>query len=142
MADSSTRSYRRIAVEEAFSVPEVFAALRQWVAEAGPDEPDQDFLSFLFGQDLPGLLRVRRQLLDLEDERLQIMDDCGVDMHLLSLTAPGVQTLDNDRATALAAGVNDRLAEVIARHPGRFAPGGDRAAGSGCGGGRDRARDR
>lgn len=121
MADTSTRSYRRIAVEEAFSVPEVFAALQQWVAEAGPDEPDQDFLSFLFGQDLPGLLRVRRQLLDLEDERLQIMDGCGVDMHLLSLTAPGVQTLDNDRATALAAGVNDRLAEVIARHPGRFA---------------------
>jgi hypothetical protein len=41
VADSSTRSYRRIAVEEAFSVPEVFAALQQWAAEAGPDEPDQ-----------------------------------------------------------------------------------------------------
>ena len=116
-----TGSFRRIATEEAFSVPEVFAALREWVAAAAPDEPDHDFLSFLFGQDLPGLQRVRRQLLDLEDERLQIMDGYGVDVHLLSLTAPGVQTLADDRAAALARLVNDRLAAVIARHPDRFA---------------------
>jgi 5-carboxyvanillate decarboxylase len=119
--DTLTSSWRRIATEEAFSVPEVFAALREWAGRAGPDEPDQDFLSFLFGQDLPGLQRVRRQLLDLEDERLQVMDEFGVDVHLLSLTAPGVQTLPDDTATGLAALVNDRLAEVIARHPGRFA---------------------
>jgi 5-carboxyvanillate decarboxylase len=119
--DTAAGRYRRIATEEAFSVPEVFAALQEWVAESGPDEPDHDFLSFLFGQDLPGLRRVRRQLLDLEDERLAIMDGSGVDVHLLSLTAPGVQTLPDDRAIALAAHVNDRLAEVIGRHPHRFA---------------------
>jgi hypothetical protein len=45
--DVQAGSYRRIATEEAFSVPEVFAALQGWVAGAGPDEPDQDFLSFL-----------------------------------------------------------------------------------------------
>jgi 5-carboxyvanillate decarboxylase len=121
VAESPAASYRRIATEEAFSVPEMFAALQEWVAEAGPDEPDQDFLSFLFGQDLPGLQRVRRQLLDLEDERLRIMDGNGVDVHLLSLTAPGVQTLADDRAVALATLVNDRLAAVIGRHPDRFA---------------------
>jgi 5-carboxyvanillate decarboxylase len=119
--EAAARPYRRIATEEAFSVPEVFAALQEWVAGAEPDEPDHDFLSFLFGQDLPGLQRVRRQLLDLEDERLAIMDGWGVDVHLLSLTAPGVQTLPDDRAIALAANVNDRLAEVIGRHPDRFA---------------------
>jgi 5-carboxyvanillate decarboxylase len=119
--EAAARPYRRIATEEAFSVPEMFAALQEWVAAAGPDEPDHDFLSFLFGQDLPGLQRVRRQLLDLEDERLAIMDVFGVDVHLLSLTAPGVQTLPDDRAVALAAHVNDRLAEVIDRHPDRFA---------------------
>jgi 5-carboxyvanillate decarboxylase len=119
--EAATGPYRRIATEEAFSVPEVFAALQEWVAAAAPDEPDHDFLSFLFGQDLPGLQRVRRQLLDLEGERLAIMDDSGVDVHLLSLTAPGVQTLPDDRAIALAAHVNDRLAEVIGRHPDRFA---------------------
>ncbi len=121
MDNALTSSCRRIATEEAFSVPEVFAALQEWASNAGPDEPDQDFLSFLFGQDLPGLQRVRRQLLDLEGERLQIMDDFGVDVQLLSLTAPGVQTLPDDQATALATLVNDRLAEVIGRHPDRFA---------------------
>jgi 5-carboxyvanillate decarboxylase len=121
VAGPSAPSFRRIATEEAFSIPEVFAALQDWLAAAGPDEPDHDFLSFLFGQDLPGLQRVRRQLIDLEDERLQIMDGSGVDMHLLSLTAPGVQTLADDQAVSLARQVNDRLAGVISRHPDRFA---------------------
>jgi len=42
-------------------------------------------------------------------------------MHLLSLTAPGVQLFDADTATELAAVANDHLAAVIARHPARFA---------------------
>jgi 5-carboxyvanillate decarboxylase len=79
--------YRRIATEEAFSVPEVYQALRDWTATADPAEPDQDFWDFVFTQDTPGLRRVRRQLLDLDTERLEIMDANGVDVHLLSLTA-------------------------------------------------------
>ena len=113
--------YRRIATEEAFSVPEVYEALRLWAAVADPAEPDQDFWDFVFTQDTPGLQRVRRQLLDLDGERLEIMDANGVDVHLLSLTAPGVQTFPPDQAVALARLANDRLAAVIARHPGRFA---------------------
>jgi 2,3-dihydroxybenzoate decarboxylase/5-carboxyvanillate decarboxylase len=42
-------------------------------------------------------------------------------MQLLSLTAPGVQLFDADTASELAIVANDRLAEVIARHPTRFA---------------------
>ena len=49
MTDNSPPTYRRIATEEAFSVPEVFAALEDWLAHADRDEPDHDFLSFLFG---------------------------------------------------------------------------------------------
>ena len=113
--------YRRIATEEAFSVPEVYEALRRWAATADPAEPDQDFWDFVFTQDTPGLQRIRRQLLDLDTERLEIMDANGVDVHLLSLTAPGVQTFPPDEAVALARLANDRLAAVIARHPGRFA---------------------
>ena len=45
------------------------------------------------------------------------MDAYGVDMQLLPLTAPGVQMFDADTATELAILANDRLAEVIARHP-------------------------
>jgi 2,3-dihydroxybenzoate decarboxylase/5-carboxyvanillate decarboxylase len=49
------------------------------------------------------------------------MDEFGVSMHLLSLTAPGVQMFDADTATELAVLANDRLAEVCRRHPTRFA---------------------
>ncbi len=49
------------------------------------------------------------------------MDELGVDMHLLSLTAPGVQMFDADTATDLAALANDRMAEICARYPSRFA---------------------
>jgi 5-carboxyvanillate decarboxylase len=120
MADGEA-GWRRIATEEAFLIPEARDALAGWAAQASPDEPDQDFWSFVLSQDLPGLRRIRRQLLDLEDERLRIMDEHGVSVHVLSLTAPGVQTLPDRQATDLAALVNDRLAETIARHPGRFA---------------------
>jgi 5-carboxyvanillate decarboxylase len=59
--------------------------------------------------------------LDLKGERLKTMDEYGVDVHLLSLTAPGVQMFDADSATDLAKLANDRLADVMARHPTRFA---------------------
>ena len=52
--------YRRIATEEAFSVPEVYQALRGWAATADPAEPDQDFWDFVFTQDSPGLHRRSR----------------------------------------------------------------------------------
>jgi 2,3-dihydroxybenzoate decarboxylase/5-carboxyvanillate decarboxylase len=60
-------------------------------------------------------------LLDIEERRLRQMDELGIDMHLLSLTAPGVQMFDADTACELATLANDRLAEVIARQPLRFA---------------------
>src|SRR5262249_46487969 len=61
------------------------------------------------------------RLLDLEGERLKIMDEAGIDMQLLALTSTGVQMLDTDRGTALAALANDRLAGLIRKQPGRLA---------------------
>ncbi len=60
-------------------------------------------------------------LLDVEGERLRQMDQYGVDMHLLALTAPGVQMFDADTACELATLANDRLADICRRHPTRFA---------------------
>ena len=41
-------------------------------------------------------------------------------MHLLSLTSPGVQMFDPDTATSIAITANDRLAEMVKKHPKRF----------------------
>lgn len=113
--------FRKIAVEEAFSLPEVAEGLRQ-VSRAPGDSLDLQLVRGIYdGQAGYGALNFLAGLLDIEGQRLQDMDHNGVDMHVLSLTAPGVQMFDADTACELATLANDRLAEVIGRHPTRFA---------------------
>ena len=111
---------RRIATEEAFSLPEVVTALRDLCA--GPGQGiDMMLVRKIYGGVEGYQGRFLAPLLDIEQERLRDMDANGVDMHLLSLTAPGVQMFDADTATELAALANDRLAEIMRAHPTRFA---------------------
>ncbi|TKD52070.1 amidohydrolase [Sphingomonas baiyangensis] len=111
---------RRIATEEAFATPEQMAAMEQAVA-GGAHDADTPFWSMMWRGQSPFAQRVMRQLLDLEDERLTVMDAHGVDMHVLALTSPGVQSLHAPDAVALARRSNDLLAALIARRPTRFA---------------------
>jgi 2,3-dihydroxybenzoate decarboxylase len=104
----------KIATEEAFAIPEWQAAMRE-VPMEGPEANEVRFLRFVQSVD-----HWRIGLTDF-DARLAEMDAAGVDMHLLSLTTPGVQSFAPDRACEIARIVNDRLACVIAEHPGRFA---------------------
>ena len=55
------------------------------------------------------------------DTKLQDMDDLGIGMSVLSHGMPGPELLGGDEADGWAARINDHLAEVIARHPGKFA---------------------
>jgi 5-carboxyvanillate decarboxylase len=117
------KTHRRIATEEAFSVPEVAAALHD-VARAPGQSLDLTLVRRIYDSpkdDTPQMAALLPRLLDLEEGRLGDMDKNGVAMHLLSLTAPGVQMFDADTATELAALANDRLAAVVGRHPTRFA---------------------
>jgi predicted TIM-barrel fold metal-dependent hydrolase len=54
-----------------------------------------------------------RRLVDLGDDRLAAMDETGLDIQVLSLTAPGVQSLEPADATAFQAASNDLLAETV-----------------------------
>ncbi len=115
---------RRIATEEAFSIPEVAAELQKVVR--GPSSSLDKLLckgiyDYHPGEAGYGRMNFLDGLLDIEQRRLAEMDTLGVDMHLLSLTAPGVQMFDADTATELAALANDRLAEICRRRPTRFA---------------------
>jgi len=114
-AEMAPHKYRLVATEEAFATPEQVESFRHMAATEWHDPDVVMWRAFLNNKPLLG------RLLDLEHERLSIMDQAGVDMHVLSLTSPGVQMLSADAGTALAESANDQLAEVIKKHPTRFA---------------------
>lgn len=134
------RRLRKIATEEAFIIPEVAEAVRTVVRRGGPNL-DLKLLRLIYDtppgtpsivqSQVPGgpvpvnrdafARAVLPRLLDLDTGRLADMDANGIDMHLLSLTMPGVQMFEPDTAIALARLSNDRLSEAVSRHPTRFA---------------------
>ena len=61
-----------------------------------------------------------KDLLELGEERLARMDKCGIDVQVLSLSAPGLEQLDPSKAADLAGNANDTLFEVIKKFPDRF----------------------
>jgi 2,3-dihydroxybenzoate decarboxylase len=72
---------------------------------------------------LPGQLNAfERRMLDVGDERLGEMDEHGIAFAILSLNAPGVQSVfDPRKAVEVARRANDALASAVARHPDRYA---------------------
>ena len=111
---------RRIAVEEAFVTPEIMA---QWhVVLAGRDvEPGFAKMGESILAQTPANEALDNRLLDIGHGRIAHMDSIGVDMHVLSLTSPGVQVFEAALATRLAAASNDALAGAVRAHPTRLA---------------------
>ena len=94
----------KIAFEEHFAIEETLEQTRSFAGDSGIWE------TFM------------RQILDLDEERLGIMDKTGIELALLSLNAPGVQAvLDTKRAIEIARMANERMAEAVAKHPKRYA---------------------
>jgi 2,3-dihydroxybenzoate decarboxylase len=98
---------RRIALEEAFWYDGLVTtnAPNGRLAPVRPDIRDR------FGV----------RLTDFTEFRLPEMDQCGIDVQVLSLTQPGIQG-QTDAAVAIsdAERANDYLAETIAKYPTRF----------------------
>jgi predicted TIM-barrel fold metal-dependent hydrolase len=61
------------------------------------------------------------ELHDVGERRIAAMDAAGIDVQVLSMAAPAVQTLEPDAAVPLAVESNDQLAETVAAHPDRYA---------------------
>jgi 5-carboxyvanillate decarboxylase len=102
-----------IATEEAFATPEYLEALGNLGATSTSDLIRYAAYFLTKEPAATGLCDV--------ETRLASMDANGVDMHLMSLTSPGVQLFDADLGTSLAKQTNDRLAELIRQYPKRFA---------------------
>ena len=93
--------FRKIATEEAFSIPEIAQELKK-VARAPNDMIDMPLLKGIYDGD-PGYGRMQflDGLIDLEERRLKDMDENGVDMQLLLAHGAGraaVRCRHGDRA--------------------------------------------
>lgn len=112
--------YKRIATEEAWLPPEMMDLyLREIETKAINDPGFQSLWAFFSGGSEKAQAHARR-IVDLDALRIADMDASGIDIQVVSLTAPGVQLFDPATATSLAQMANDQLAEGIARHPDRL----------------------
>ncbi|MDR0286214.1 MAG: amidohydrolase family protein, partial [Clostridiales bacterium] len=58
---------------------------------------------------------------NLGEKRIAEMDEAGIDMQIISLTAPGTQVLGVENAVEYSRKANDTLGQAIAKYPKRFA---------------------
>ena len=112
--------YKRIATEEAWISKGVLDGYGKLLAEGAAGEPGFNSMGrFIYGRgnDSP----LVSSLSNIGADRIADMDELGIDMQLLLLTAPGVQVFDADAGAALAAESNDQLSDAINANPDRFA---------------------
>src|SRR3989454_8328403 len=90
-----------IALEEHYLDPEVARHFK----EGGPETRDE---------------RLRERLNDVGALRLREMDEAGIDIQVLSHSAPSTQRFDAESAVPIARDANDRLREKVLASKGRF----------------------
>ena len=112
--------YHRIATEEAFAPPELITIYRKILAKSDVDPGFQGLMGFYMSSPSARAQHIMRCLQDLDQIRLQHMDEAGIDRQVIALTAPGVQVMDKETAVAFSRVANDELAEAVRRHPTRF----------------------
>jgi 5-carboxyvanillate decarboxylase len=114
--------YRRIATEEAWAPADILDRFRELAASGRLNDPGfNSMFGFYLTSPSVRSRQIRDYLVDLDEQRIAHMDERGIDMQILSLTAPGVQVFDRDLAVSLAATSNDMLSEAVRRHPDRLA---------------------
>jgi predicted TIM-barrel fold metal-dependent hydrolase len=102
---------RIITLEDHFTTP--------LFSEALPHNPALATIVAQRGQQVG--VDIGAELLDLGSSRLRAMDAAGIDLQVVSLTAPGCEALDAETAVPIAKDANDRLCEAIKAHPERLA---------------------
>ena len=113
-------TYRRIATEEAFAPPEMIEIYKKILSKKDVDPGFKGLMGFYMSSPSARAQHIMRCLTNLDQIRLQHMDDAGIDMQVIALTAPGVQVMDKETAVTFSQLANDQLAEAVQRHPTRF----------------------
>lgn len=120
LSDLPKRPYRRIATEEAFCPPEMLDIYKRILSKEDVDVGFKHLMGFYMSSPSERAQHIMRCLTDLDQLRIQHMDEAGVDVQVIGLTAPGVQIMDKDTAVAFAPVANDILADAMRRHPDRL----------------------
>jgi predicted TIM-barrel fold metal-dependent hydrolase len=81
---------------------------------------DSELIALFQGLDAAAPPHVLKKLADTGEARLKDMDEAGIDIQVLSHTAPSLQKVSSG-AAELARRVNDRLAAIVATQPTRYA---------------------
>lgn len=100
---------RVVTLEEHYTLPDFVGRVPRAAAVAegwGPAHAEQ-------------VLRML-QIADDGESRLAEMDRAGIDVQVLSVLHPGADALEGQAAIDFSREANDRLADLIARHPDRF----------------------
>jgi len=88
-----------VAIEEHFLTK---AVKDEWNKYSDKDDPTQ---KLNFGE-------IENRLEDIGNSRLQLMDETGIDVQVLSLTSPGLHNLGSE-SIHLAIQTNDYVAEIV-----------------------------
>ena len=112
--------YLRIATEEAFCPQEMLDIYRKILSAPVVDPGFLSLMGFYMSSPSERAQHIMRCLVDLDDIRIQHMNESGIDIQVIALTSPGVQIMDTDSAVSFARFANDVLADGIKRHPDRL----------------------
>ncbi|MBN1625881.1 MAG: amidohydrolase [Deltaproteobacteria bacterium] len=94
---------KKIAVEEHFHTKEYLEMLSSRTNHQGE-----------------GAAHAAAKVVDMGEGRIKEMDECGVDMQMLSLSYPGLDVFKTEDAVTLSRMINDHLSGVIKKYPTRF----------------------
>lgn len=103
---------RIVALEEHCTFPDIAARISPDAIRARGLTPG--------GIPVPAVDR-REQLRDVGTGRLADMDAAGITLQVLSIAQAGAELLAGQEGAGLARDINDRLAQTVAEHPGRYA---------------------
>lgn len=99
---------RTIALEETYATPK-YMKIQAEIMKSDPSEaPD-------------GFAKIVKQLLDVDNGRIDEMDRAGVDVQVLSLFSPGVEQMEASMAVDIAKDANNYIINAIERNPTRLA---------------------
>ena len=112
----------KISTEEAFATPLLMDEWKKLIDDGNPAEPGfEQLIGAILDPVSNWEAMLQERLPELGPLRIQAMDESGVDMQLIFITAPGVQPFNADLANAIAVDANDVLIEAVHAHPARFA---------------------